>query len=382
MHRRVAGITLVVSIVLAGACRSPSGGRAATGSTTTTANDVSSAERRAEEDVRAVLAAREAVRWTTVARVLGDGTESCIDGRSDRPVLGTPGGDVGEIVVALGALERTTGAPIDVAALDHLFDEYEASFGKIYFHTDTRAMTALAAALAHDAMFAAVAGRVSTPSELYRFVLAPPAEYRERLLEELTRPEHVGCGHLRLALSNAEAYGVRAALVRAVIAASFRLAWRDPSAVDFVVLDGEHRETAIVEVRSTHDIHAHSRVAMVAPHAAGKAAFVHHPDVAAFVRRENGTFFLEHGRELAPTIPPQDAYLADLEALAHRQSTETLRRLAPSLPTVNVIADEPRLELQRSVVTTSRCEKDEDCRPGDACSGVSSGAGKVVCGER
>lgn len=351
MHRRGAPITLVFfSIALAGACRSPGPGRAAT-SSTTAANEVSSAERRAEEDVRAVLAARGAVRWTTVARVLGDGTESCIDGRSDRPVLGTPGGDVGEIVVALGALERTAGTPIALGALDHLFDEYEASFGKIYFHSDSHAMSALAIALAQDPAFAAVADQVSTPTGLHRFVLAPPAEYRERLLEELTRPEHVGCGHLRLALSNAEAYGVRAGLVRAAIAAAFRLAWRDPASVDFVVLDGEHRETAVVEVRSHHEIHAHTRVAMVAPHAAGKAAFVHHPDVAAFVRRENGTFFLEHGRELAASLPPEDAYLADLESLAHRQARETLRRLAPSLPTVHVIADEPRLELEGSIVT-------------------------------
>lgn len=204
MHPYAGSITIVLfSTALAAACRSPDRRAEAT---TTAAQEVSSAERRAEGDLRAVLATRGAVRWTTVARVLGDGTESCIDGRSDRPVLGTPGGDVGEIVVALGALERTVGPPIALDALDDLFDAYEASFGKIYFHSDAQAMDALARALARDPAFASVAEQIATPSGLYRFVLAPPRAYRTRLLEELCKPEHVGCGHLRLALSNAEAY--------------------------------------------------------------------------------------------------------------------------------------------------------------------------------
>jgi len=330
-----------LSLSLALSCR-PSG------TDTGTSSDAAGAElrRQAEEDAHSIVVTPEAVRWTTVAAVLGDGTESCIDGRSDRPVLGTPGGDVGEIIVALAALEAVAGAHVSLDGLDALFDEYEASFGKVYFHTDTHATAALAVALRADPTFAEVSDELASADGVRRFLLAPAPKYQAALLEQLSRPEHVGCGHLRLALLHADAYGARAELVRAVIGAAFRLAWRDPAAVDFVILDGEHHETAVVEVRSPHEVHAHSRVAMLAPHAAGRTVFVHHPDIAAFVRRENGTFFLEHGTELVPVVPSEGRYLAKLEELAERQGRETIHRLAPSLPTVQVVAHEPRLEVR------------------------------------
>lgn len=304
-------------------------------------------QRRAEDDTRAIVETPAAVRWTTVAGVLGDGTESCIDGRSERPVLGTPGGDVGEIMVALAALEAESGAHVALDALDALFDAYEASFGKLYFHSDTHAMAVLGASLRADARFAEVHAQLATSDGVHGFLLAPGARYQAPLLEHVARPESVGCGHLRLALTHADAYGARAELVRAVIGAAFRLAWRDPAAVDFVVLDGDHHETAVVEVRLPRQVHAHSRVPMLAPHVAGREVFVHHPDIAAFVRRENGTFFLEHASELVPQhVPSETRYLGKLDELADRQRRETLTRLAPSLPTVHVIAHDPGLDVE------------------------------------
>jgi hypothetical protein len=314
-------------------------------SSSTTRSDLPRADEAQVNDVRSVVTTPGAVRWTTVADLLGDGVESCIDGRADKPVLGTPGGDVGEIVVALAALEEATHERIAVGGLDRLFDEYQASFGRLYFHSDQHAMRSLGRALRADERLAGVRDRLGDDAAVRDFVLAPAPAYQEALIEHLTRPENVGCGHVRLALLNSSAYHARAELVRAVIGATFRLAWRNPRAVDFEVLDGEHRETAVVEVKLAHPVHAHSRVAMVTPHVAGREVFVHHPDVAAFVRRENGTFFLEHGRELVDDLPAEPAYLATLEALGARQTKETVHRLAPSLPTVVIVADEPRLDV-------------------------------------
>lgn len=291
------------------------------------------------QEIRALLTAPGAVRWTTVATVLGDGVESCVDGRAEQPVLGTPGGDVGEIVLALAALEQTTGELITSAALDALFDAYEESFGRVYFHTDQRAMESLRGAMLTDPRFATVRGHLSSVAALRRFLLSPPLEHRAALLEYLVRPDHVGCGHVRLALLHPASYGVRAELVRDVIASTFRLAWRDSHAVDYEVLEGEHRESAVVEVKLGHAVHAHSRVPMLTPHVPGLEVFVHHPDVAAFVRRENGTFFLEHATTLVRRQPAESEYLARLDALGDAQLRETMHRLAPSLPTIVVSAE-------------------------------------------
>lgn len=343
----VVPVAIVVAMLLTSALGRPPAADSAPPSTASNRTRPTELQRLAEEDTRAIVGTPAAVRWTTVAAVLGDGTESCIDGRSERPVLGTPGGDVGEILVALAALEAESGAHVSLGALDALFDAYEASFGKLYFHSDTHAMAALGASLRADVRFAEVHDQLATSDGVHEFLRAPGARYQAPLLEHVARPESVGCGHLRLALTNADAYGVRAELVRAVIRAAFRLAWRDPAAVDFVVLDGDHHETAVVEVRLPHHVHAHSRLPMLAPHVAGREVFVHHPDIAAFVRRENGTFFLEHARELVPQhVPSEDHYLAKLEALAERQRRESLSRLAPSLPTVHVTAHDPRLDVQ------------------------------------
>ncbi len=303
-----------------------------------------SAEALASE-ARALVASDGAVRWTNVASLLGDGVESCIDGRAENPVLGAPGGDIGEILVGLSALERTAREPIELTHFDELFDAYESSFGKLYMHTDRHAMDRLADAMRRDARFAGV--EVPTePDALARFVLSPPGSLEPALLELLTRPEHVGCSHMRFALSEPSRYGTRAELARAVVASAFSLAWRKPGSVDYVVLDGDHRERGILEVRLDHAVDAHSRVPMIAPHAGTKELFVHHPDVNAFVRHENGTFFLEHGKELVRRAPDEDVYLRELDALADRQARETLSRIARGLPTVHAVVKGDAIEIE------------------------------------
>jgi hypothetical protein len=285
-------------------------------------------------EVDALVHRTSAVRWTTAATLLGDGEESCIDGRSASPVLGSPGGDVGEMMTALGALERAAGAPLSLEPIDKVFDEYAASFGHVYFHTDTHALERLGAAIHADTRFSGV--RAEHPSDVHDFVLAPPAHLRGPLLELLVRPEHIGCGHLRLTVEASERYHLRPELARAVIAGAFRLAWRSPSSVDYVVLEGDHKEKAIVEVHTERAVHASSRVPMLAPYEGAARVFVRHPEVAAFVRRENALFFLERAPTLVAHAPAEARYLREIDELADHHARETLERLAHGLPTVSV----------------------------------------------
>lgn len=288
-----------------------------------------------------MLAAEGAVHWTTVATLLGDGAESCIDGRSGEPVLGTPGGDVGEILLGLGALERVTGRQVRLLTVDALFEAYGESFGRISMHTDEEALLRLRASLRSDPSFSGVLGKLRDDvplEELHSFVSEPPPALRAALLEHLLRPEHIGCSHLRLTLTEPERYGVRPALVRAVLRAAFALGHRHPHALDYALLRGAHTERGILEVDVDHDVHAHSRVPMIRPQEAGREWFVHHPGVAAFLRLENGTFFLEQANTLVGEVPAEETYLRVLDTLAERQLLATVEHLARGLPRVHVVA--------------------------------------------
>jgi hypothetical protein len=46
------------------------------------------------------------VRWVKMAALLLHGKSSCVDGRDDHGVIGTPGGDAGEFLLALTSIER------------------------------------------------------------------------------------------------------------------------------------------------------------------------------------------------------------------------------------------------------------------------------------
>ncbi len=285
-----------------------------------------------------------AIQWATAAEILSGGEESCIDGRSTSPVLGTPGGDVGEIIAALGALEESSGATVALDRIDAMFDAYAGVFGRVYFHTDAHALEHLGAAMRADPRFAGVP--LGSAEQVRAFVLAPPGELRDAVSALVVEPENVGCGHLRLVLAGPERYHVRPELARAVVGGAFRLAWRSPRVVDYVALEGDHREAAIVEIHMDRAVHATTRIPMVAPHQGVDQVFVRHPEAASFIRRENALFFLDRASALTGRVPDEADLLRRVDALADHHARETIERLAGDLPVVSfhVRGDEVALD--------------------------------------
>lgn len=282
--------------------------------------------------LRAAIDRPDGIVMTRAASLLGSNTVSCIDGRADGPVLGTPGGDAGELVLSLAALEEVLGRPVTTAWITDLFDRYVAAFGRFYLHTDEHALHRLADDLRGDPRFAAVSSHWHSPEDISGFLRAPPSSLEAPLLEHLTRAEHVGCGHLRLMLQSPARYGVREGLVQDVLRAAFRRGWARPELLEFARLEGEHEERGVLEVRVEHEVHAHSLVPMVTPHVGARELFVLHPQVIDFVRAENAWFLVEQ-------LSPEDAQRIDaaqlrrhIQHLGARQLAATVERLAPHLP--------------------------------------------------
>ena len=76
--------------------------------------------RLSQSDIESHLGDARSLRWMKIAALLVNGRLSCVDGRDDSGVMGTPGGDAGEFLLALAAVERVTGRAIDDTTLHTL----------------------------------------------------------------------------------------------------------------------------------------------------------------------------------------------------------------------------------------------------------------------
>lgn len=261
-------------------------------------------------EIKRHLEDENAVHWERVEELMHDTPENCVDGRSDKGVVGVPGGNAGEFLLSLASIERSTGEHIDVQRIPDIFKKYVEEFGSFYMHTDEHA--------AHSMEV--------TPDALQR-----PGADRALLLDKLCKAEHMGCGHLKLMAQNAEIYGVRPELIQAFVRAFYEELWSGNPQLQLEVLMGEHKEKAVLQIEIAEDtINADTEIPTVAPQHAGVQTFVYHPQVAEYMRRE-------HAKKIAGVtgIPVDEAkYMDAIFELAPRQLAFTLEQLAKGLPVV------------------------------------------------
>lgn len=275
------------------------------------------------EDIREHVADRDHVRFAKAATLLLHGTQACVDGRDAHAIIGTPGGDAGELVLALATAEQLGHEPFSEDAVDRVFGHYLDAFGHFYLHTDGHAAQRW---LGHVGL------SFEDQEEVESLLQAPPEPYRARLLDAVAEPSHVGCGHLRLSLQHAEDYGVRARLVRDVLRAYFRRLWQGDPRLEFVVLEGEHAESAIVSIEMERKVHAYTQIPLVSPRVRDTEVFVIHPQVSAFIREQNSAFLLEEVPSITASGTTEQEFVQAQQRLAQRQLQESVRHLGPDLP--------------------------------------------------
>jgi rhodanese-related sulfurtransferase len=280
-----------------------------------------------------------ALRWRKLAALLVNGRLSCVDGRDDSGVMGTPGGDSGEFLLALGALERITRRPIDEPTLRTLLLRRLDAFGRFYFHTDVAAGDALIASMRTDHRLDAALATVYEALEWRRFMSSPPEDVREIVLEHAIIPDHIGCGHLRLALQNPDRYGIRPALIQSFLREFMRLQWSGHDENETAVLPGGHAEGAVVNIVVADGIEAFSAIPLVSPTASGSQMFVNHPQVAGFLRAQLGRFLTRQYDVCNLSIGRERELIASIESLGETQLGHTLANLAAGLPVFEIRFD-------------------------------------------
>jgi len=289
-----------------------------------------------EEKLRAHIGDALSVRFVKMAALLLHSRQSCVDGRDDAGVIGTPGGDAGELLLALAAAEKASGATFTDAEVKRLLHRRIDVFGRFYLHSDLSTLNSLIASMRKDARLDQTLKDVSETLEWRRFWRQNhPSDVREVLFEHILKPDHIGCGHLRLSLKESAAYGARPELLLAFLRAFFELRFEGVDDAEYVPLAGGHEEGAVVNVRVAGHLRPYSLVPLVSPWCGGTQMFVNHPQVADFFRQELVSFLVEE--DCSPLRHVDEATLLDeVRALGARQMTATLTRLAKGLPIFDV----------------------------------------------
>lgn len=277
-----------------------------------------------------------AVRWVKYAALVLHGHAACIDGRDDSGIIGTPGGDAGEFVLGLAAVEKLSGRTLSDARIAALLEGWIDTFGRFYMHTDASALDKMIAALRADDRTAEAVADVHGAAQWRAFLRRPPEAVRPALLEHLVNPAHVGCGHLRLSMQHSADFEVRTQLITAFMRAFFEQRWAGASETEYVILDGDHGEGAVVQVTLDEALMPYTRVPLISPAFEGLQMFVIHPQVAGDLRRQRVQWLADELNAAEGTELEVEALGDEVTGLGSRQLTAVSSRLAKGLPVYEV----------------------------------------------
>ena len=199
---------------------------------------------------------------------------NCIDGRRTEPIVGAPGGSLGELILLLATIESRTASRLLERQVAAALVAVGDAVGSLGMHTDHVAITALATTLDHDPLLSSLLpSRDRTPATVLEALRQAPLPLQRRLAAYLTKPAFLGCAHLRLLLDRSEAYGIRRGLTETVLRRFFMAWWRHDSGVELDLLDGEHEECGVLTVDGAQD----APIAAWQSVPEGPRYFVHHP---------------------------------------------------------------------------------------------------------
>jgi rhodanese-related sulfurtransferase len=290
------------------------------------------------------------VRWIKLPALLVRGLISCVDGRDDSGVIGSPGGDAGELLVGLRALENLMRRELSETDVETLLARRNDVFGRFYMHTDMSSLNSAIKVLRADRRFDSALAGITDPLEWRSFWASPPKEVHGAMLDMALDPAHIGCGHLRLELTKPRAYETREALVRSVLRSFHRSRWSGHPDMELVPLVGGHTERAVVNVRIAGSLLPFSRIPLVSPAVGAAQVFVHHPRITSYLRKQLAQF-LALQTDVTRLSIDADWLHEEMVRVGAIQLSQTLGALAKGLPIYDVVFHgESRVEVRHGGV--------------------------------
>jgi len=233
-------------------------------------------------------------------------------------VFSTPGGDFIEFAMALETYSRLTNQVLSETQIYSIFEKFmdkEISQQRpFYFHTDENRLVK---------MFANVSAELGHIVIQVLPLSKPPTDYQD-WLDAISTADYQGCGHLRLAMQNMQAYGftMDAQLLEKLLRVFLLYYWNDKTdklKITFSVKQGVQTGRAVSIIKSVGGceysqpfIHANIR---------GSSSFVYSPLAVQDFRKYKSVPFFKNN--IDSTIN-EDTMLTMLNELATKQLKQTL----------------------------------------------------------
>ncbi len=296
------------------------------------ANQLSPAEQRAVQHLQ-----NTEVDWVPMRQVIAEEEEDCIDGRSRRKAVCTPGGNIGDTALELTAVEQEGDVRFTDAQLRMILQRLLAQRqGNYYMHSDHHGLEHLA----HDL-------HVDT-AEAER-LLRDPGKRRNEVMSAVRDPRNMGCGHLKLMAERPGNYpGARAQLVQGLVGAFYDLRWNGNNRMDLQILEGEHNEEGVFNINTRTDhVDGDTMVAKIQPKvgegADATSFFPIHPQVEEFSERE---WLRIMERITGVRNLDQQQVAGRMRRMRGDFLGASARVLARGKPTYNIVADPDRRTLE------------------------------------
>lgn len=227
----------------------------------------------------------------TLARV-SETSFSCLDDRVTRPSIFTPGGDLGEFILALSSYlqerdprgQMLPSQEVVDALLMKYLETLPASRPMIHC-TDDRAINHLEAEMPLENLD----------------LDAPPDHAKASLLQKLTEVENHGDSHIRMMLKQPAWFQLNTVFVPMAVKAFYKLLWQQNTDVrsplhkspklKLEVLTGQSDPSAFLEVSSGELCHNGGVAPMLAARTAERSVLISHLDAVSLRREELAAFF-------------------------------------------------------------------------------------------
>lgn len=165
-----------------------------------------------------------------------------IDGRNKVPSLTTPGGDMGEFILALHVFQNyfKSPTPLTYARIENALKGYLGQMVQDIFYMATDS--------------AAVDNIKEQANDNDVNILQPPARLVDTLLSKITQPENIGSIHLKMMMKSPNDYKISKTLVQNAIKAFYSLLWKPKNSQSGVklkldVLTGSPNEEGFLTLR-------------------------------------------------------------------------------------------------------------------------------------
>ncbi len=265
------------------------------------------------------------VRWLPLEQDAARHPLRCIDGRYTAERVGAPGGDMGEFLLLVAALEQLHQEPRSPEWIDAALTALIDAFSPFHMHTDEAALERFAAAYAPDR-----AEQMSV-EEIEEVIRHPAADERERIEALLVEPDLQGCGHLNVMMHDPDGYGLDLATIQRALRVFYHRLWEGSSKVDLEVLLGVHTEEAVVVVEHADETAPEGHApALVVDDNEGASIFVEHPRTRHEQRRRFLDALVRH--DLVDEDAARSTLWEKAEELEAVHRDKTIEALCPDLP--------------------------------------------------